>query len=305
MSSLAAEDQAAHKQHYLPSLTGLRFFAAASILLGHLVGDIVFQLNNIKYSPGILNVLGMPLFYVLSGFIIHYNYGRTFHDGPLLRSSRNFLFARFSRIYPLFLFYFIFCLLYDNLLIQWIAEKKALLLCSVCLTGVFSWAPFVTQHYLLLQYGRFGVAWSISTEFFFYLTYLFFARFLYRLKADYSFYLVLICVAVGYAVQIPGPSAGAEHLLHKIFGHGHPKANLVFVSSFYRWAFYFFPGSRIFEFLMGCATAQLFITHSRRLSSQFLLSKCLWGVLTMIFAILFLLAIAFLNMARVQRPGPG
>jgi peptidoglycan/LPS O-acetylase OafA/YrhL len=60
------------------SLTGLRFRAAALVLIGHTVGQ--------SFQPGHVPILkefwhagvaGMTLFLTLSGFMIHYNYGHT------------------------------------------------------------------------------------------------------------------------------------------------------------------------------------------------------------------------------------
>ena len=62
----------------VPALTGLRFVAAFSVLIGHgfswilhnheTPGGVVFWVSQIAG-------LGMTLFFVLSGFVIHYNYG--------------------------------------------------------------------------------------------------------------------------------------------------------------------------------------------------------------------------------------
>ena len=44
----------------------------------------------------------MTLFFVLSGFVVHYNYGNLVTKGRL-RGIAAFLWARFARPYPLFL----------------------------------------------------------------------------------------------------------------------------------------------------------------------------------------------------------
>jgi peptidoglycan/LPS O-acetylase OafA/YrhL len=60
----------------IPSLTGLRFYAAALVLWAHSVGAFLIPAkipvlaNTVAMGP-----LGMTLFFVLSGFVIHYNYG--------------------------------------------------------------------------------------------------------------------------------------------------------------------------------------------------------------------------------------
>ena len=54
----------------IDALTGLRFVAAFTIALGH------------YYEPWLeVSGIGMPLFFTLSGFIIHYVYAESFAGG--------------------------------------------------------------------------------------------------------------------------------------------------------------------------------------------------------------------------------
>jgi peptidoglycan/LPS O-acetylase OafA/YrhL len=74
----------------IDALTGLRFVAAFLIVLGH------------SYAPWReVTAIGMPLFFTLSGFIIHYVYSEAFGRG-WLRATWEFAVARFSRLYPLY-----------------------------------------------------------------------------------------------------------------------------------------------------------------------------------------------------------
>jgi hypothetical protein len=45
----------------------------------------------------------MPLFFVLSGFVIHYNYHQSIVTAPAC-GTFNFIVARFARLYPLYIF---------------------------------------------------------------------------------------------------------------------------------------------------------------------------------------------------------
>src|SRR5579872_3889748 len=66
----------------IPALTGIRFFAAAFILIAHAADwTLQFSDSNVKENLTILAMYGMPLFFVLSGFVIHYNYWRLFRAG--------------------------------------------------------------------------------------------------------------------------------------------------------------------------------------------------------------------------------
>jgi hypothetical protein len=91
---------------HMRALDGIRFIAAFCVLAGHGYGYVVLQpsipatdpISTLLVSlPG----LGMTLFFVLSGFVIHYNYHRTVGIGS--SGNGDFFIARFSRLYPLFL----------------------------------------------------------------------------------------------------------------------------------------------------------------------------------------------------------
>ena len=107
----------------IPQLTGLRFVAAFSILFLHAV-DWCIPFTDTNLPIAIANwvgVYGMPLFFVLSGFVIHYNYALLFRDRPYAGASRNFFAARFARIYPLYFFFFLFGAISD-FTFNWIGD---------------------------------------------------------------------------------------------------------------------------------------------------------------------------------------
>src|SRR5215217_6864674 len=89
----------------LPALTGLRFVAAFAVLIAH--GATIFLgFAETPYGPITwikqMSGLGMTLFFVLSGFVIHYNYGTVVIE-PGVRGKLYYIWARFARLYPLFL----------------------------------------------------------------------------------------------------------------------------------------------------------------------------------------------------------
>lgn len=88
---------------FIRQLTGIRFIAAAWVLLYHLQGPLgVLGLDNIPIFSDVIRVgrLGVDLFFALSGFILTHTYltrmGQRFH----LRSTGRFLWLRLARIYP-------------------------------------------------------------------------------------------------------------------------------------------------------------------------------------------------------------
>ena len=97
--------EGAGRRQDVPALTGLRFLAAFSVLLAHGLSATVA--NNAPPQGAVYWLIqasgfGMTLFFVLSGFVIHYNYATLVTDGGL-RGIAAFLWARFARLYPLFL----------------------------------------------------------------------------------------------------------------------------------------------------------------------------------------------------------
>ena len=78
----------------LQSLTSLRFFAAASVLIHHTLPNW----PHYKFTSNIFNFgyLGVTFFFILSGFVLTYS-----RLGLNQKKDPNFLLRRISRIYPL------------------------------------------------------------------------------------------------------------------------------------------------------------------------------------------------------------
>jgi peptidoglycan/LPS O-acetylase OafA/YrhL len=161
----------------VPALTGLRFFAAFSVLLAHGLAATV-AIN--KPAEGVvlwltqLSGFGMTLFFVLSGFVIHYNYSGLVTDGRL-RGIATFLWARFARLYPLFLLMMVvYVLVSQRHVAYWTGrpeEFNAIFQAlPYFLLSIQSWIYKVIDGGSLIEAIRGGSppTWSISTEWFFY-----------------------------------------------------------------------------------------------------------------------------------------
>jgi peptidoglycan/LPS O-acetylase OafA/YrhL len=84
-----------HKRPPLKALTSIRFFAAMHVVLFHMQVGV-----HVSRVPLVANFMasgftGVTLFFVLSGFILAYNY-------PEVRRPKEFWIARFARIYPVY-----------------------------------------------------------------------------------------------------------------------------------------------------------------------------------------------------------
>jgi peptidoglycan/LPS O-acetylase OafA/YrhL len=121
----------------------------------------------LEYACRVCANLGMMTFFVLSGFVIHYNYGASIvaKGAPAIRS---FLIARFARLYPLYLL----ALLIGIALSPSILHEKAFShWCWRYLTMSQDWTPTLIDNRLIATLYL-GSAWSISAEVGLYLFYL-------------------------------------------------------------------------------------------------------------------------------------
>ena len=209
----------------LPVLTSLRFPAAFAIVLFH----SVFSFGWPEWSWQNLSS-GVSFFYVLSGFILYYNYVD-------LKDRGYFWAARFARIWPIHvatcaaaLLFFPFYLLNGH------ASWPITLPCNLLL--VHAWLPYLGG---TASYN--GVSWSLSVEAFFYLTFPWILPFMKKQgiwpPLLVSFFVGL-CAAV--AARIVFPAQGFI-----------PTTN---------------PLCRIFEFVLGMSTCQIWLTRPEKIRSH-------------------------------------
>lgn len=134
----------------IASLTGLRFVAAFAVFVHHMANR--FGVPQFRVALG---ALGVSFFFVLSGFILTYVY-----DGRLKKDGiRRFYFTRFARIWPL---HFVTLLMVLFLVGQWFVGFDIRVLLGNLLL-IQSWIPDNN-----FTFSMNNVAWSISTEMFFY-----------------------------------------------------------------------------------------------------------------------------------------
>ena len=184
----------------LPALTSLRFFAALSVALYHFLPQDNFL--PIQRPGGILSGLfgsgyvGVSFFFVLSGFILTYAHGREF--GEQRGSVARFYYARFARIYPVYLF--------------------SLLVSAAVFFGTFQnprhVAVLVVDALMLQAWSAHTIlflnipSWTLSCEAFFYVL---FPLLLLRLRAS-SWRRTILWGAVLWlvALAIPAAALGAQ-----------------------------------------------------------------------------------------------
>ena len=287
----------------VPALTGLRFFAAFSVLIGHGFSWILHSHETpggAIYWISQISGFGMTLFFVLSGFVVHYNYGNLVTKGRL-RGIAAFLWARFARLYPLFL---LMMLVYVALssrtrdLLMGDPERFGSILQALpyFVLSIHSWTYTIIEGNPVIDAigGGSPITWSISTEWFFYFAYPLIAWLILRARTPrlavvFALLWCALWIAVTtnlydwsapidtWAVQHFGAIAGTQEHLQ---------------TSFVRWLLYFSPYVRLGEFILGTLVAQLYINLEQRPVSE---RENLIGALVFFAAAISVIVITYLN----------
>jgi peptidoglycan/LPS O-acetylase OafA/YrhL len=220
----------------IPALTGLRFAAALMVFFSHYhipgIGDLGTQFLSSGYS-------GVTFFFVLSGFIITYNYVERFESNPLANTIPYFV-SRFARIYPLYLL----CIIYP-----WLTKDLDVNLLPY-LTGVQAWSSE-----LQVAYGINGPAWSVSVEIFLYLTFPILIPVLSKLNVFDSRIRLVVFAACAIMIQVG--------LAAYFSMPGRSELTLVNPDSPHRWL-YRNPITRILDFCLGISAAIYYKRHFSR-----------------------------------------
>jgi peptidoglycan/LPS O-acetylase OafA/YrhL len=258
----------------LPVLDGLRFIAALTVMLAHFSFWVLAELGVHSHIIGTLSGLGMPLFFVLSGFVIHYNYHRIYEK---LGGVKEYLIARFTRLYPLYIVLFtiefVFTIRFKRGSCGHAGDRWALLMAlPYYLTLTQDWIfGVIGQNNLIYQYQMVGaVSWSISLEFFFYVSYFLIVLWLAKQKSFLIQLFVFVLthlIVIAYLTSCWRHSAQIDHAALIGFGtvateqHGYQ-------DSFMRWLYYFNPLVNLPAFFMGTLIANIYLkVKDRPLSS--------------------------------------
>jgi peptidoglycan/LPS O-acetylase OafA/YrhL len=286
----------------IPALTGLRFLAAFSILFAHAFDWIAqFKDSHVSEYFSFIAMYGMPLFFVLSGFVIHYNYRRLFLREKVSKAICEFAVARFARLYPLYFVFLLMALAADDFFQRvYDSLDLALPILIYYLTLTQSWWYVVYGGKSLINW-MFGVSWSISTEMYFYAVYAA-AVFLF-VTLFKSRRMIIICLV--YAMMVLALLGMARHEIEPLMGLAqryvpdYIASNASFEDSFYRWLFYFAPYVRVLEFVSGCLAAQVFLEFRRRDLS---VRERRWGAVALILALASLAGLGLLYLRVFALP---
>jgi len=183
----------------LPALTSLRFFAALLVVVFHSRRSLEPLLPDLLFAPIAHGFVAVSFFFVLSGFILGYNY-------PSVASPPPFWRARFARIYPLYALSLVPGIAIMLKLIRVDFQENpltALLGIASQFLGVSAWAPF---RFTALNYP----SWSLSVEFFFYLLFPLIVAPIAGGSRHRAGWIMAACLTVSFLISIVGSSVIAD-----------------------------------------------------------------------------------------------
>lgn len=207
------------KNEILP-LTGLRFIAALYVFLFHFELSWPFSPVGVVGHVIAQGAVGMSVFFVLSGFLLAYQYSGRYED------KKSYFVRRLARIYPIYI-------LAALITLPWIfgsqagaAKLSAWDTAVLVVTNIFALQAWVPSYF---KFWNNGGSWSISVEIFCYAMLPFIAPWMARLSnkklAAFAAILCLCSVAPGQ------------------LGRVWPDLSFAF--------FYALPAFRLPEFLLG------------------------------------------------------
>ena len=243
----------------LKPLTSLRFLAALAVFFSHL--GYLRNLDSYKWLCARVFVegyAGVTFFFVLSGFILTYNYHRFLSD-LRLREIKSFYIARFARIYPLYLLTFLISLpLVRSEMVR--QPLTFLYTATVEVLALQSYLPLRTDFAYNMP------AWSLCDEFFFYALLPFILYALARSKVTTRNSIVALGVGtwlIALVLVTLGRNISSAH-----------------------WLFYLAPPFRLFDFVLGVACGLYFLNTPRlnlgRNTWTLLELGCAGGVMAMV-----------------------
>jgi peptidoglycan/LPS O-acetylase OafA/YrhL len=179
-----------HRGPLLP-LTGVRFFAASYVIVLHTRAGAVLTNHGFVHLGRFLEngYLAVPLFFMLSGFILAYNYRNQIQAR---RDAFRFWEARFARIWPAYLF----SLLCSSFPVSNIPSPP---LAFATIFMVQAWNPFHPEYAGVWNF----VCWTLSVEAFFYLVFPLLQKFTEKLQLRALELFGLFIALVGVALNTP------------------------------------------------------------------------------------------------------
>jgi peptidoglycan/LPS O-acetylase OafA/YrhL len=228
----------------LDALTGIRFFAAAAVVVRHFQGETFGGFPWFQRVGG-QGYLAVGFFFVLSGFVLTYNYLSP--GGDLRGGARRFWVARFARIYPAYLVAFLLSVPLFGAAISVNhgpggTAARLVVGGTLVLLLIQCWTPWTASYVN-------SPAWSLSDEAFFYFSFPFCLRRLARFGPRGCLVALLALWAAAQAV----PWLCCAWLGVRPFGPSEEPGSWV------KSALQCLPALRLPEFLMGAVLGRYYL----------------------------------------------
>jgi len=210
----------------------MRFLAAAAVVISHLALTASGRVAQAAHWTIGFGWMGVSFFFILSGFIL------TWTARPADSAAR-FYRRRVARIYPAYLAALVAAALIGHF-VEHVAFHRKAALAAVFLLQ--SWVPHRAWYFAVHP-----VAWSLSVEAFFYITWPLIAPLIMRATRRTHFRLLGAFAGLTIAIGVYGAFTVPAQLTETL-GHGH---------HWQGWFVYICPLARLPEFLLGVVLASL------------------------------------------------
>lgn len=210
----------------------MRFIFAFMVFASHMSFPAESKSNVLNWFYPIFHegYIGVSFFFILSGFILAYNYQNRILENQ--KSIRNFYIARFARIFPLHVLTLIISLPFTY---KYFIQNENLWL-SQAITNLSLTHSFIPLRSI---YFSFNIpSWSLADEMFFYLVFPFLILLIPKVRALNIFLIVSIIAIIPILV-------------------------LVIPESYYHQIFYINPFTRVIDFIIGIFIFNTYKTLTR------------------------------------------
>jgi peptidoglycan/LPS O-acetylase OafA/YrhL len=186
-----------HNARYLSNLTPLRGIAALLVAIFH------FEMAVARFVPATQTMLFeksylmVDLFFIMSGFIIFHVYGDAFKTSIPKNNFKQFMVARFARIYPLHFFALLLLLVFTFFLPPGDNQAKLIEEPTAIPTGFLLLHSFYIHHCYIWNIP----SWSIGSEWWCYLLFPVMALFMNRKKIFAIIVFIIVIVAAYYSIM--------------------------------------------------------------------------------------------------------
>lgn len=222
-------------RNWINSFAGLRFFVVLLLILHHFDSFNDLQIPGwstlmLFLSEGFLSV---NFFFILSGFVIEYSYGSKINTVNGI-SGAKFIIYRVAHLYPTY----IFCLFIATFLYYGGSTAIQLIQGHDFLINLFMLQSWIPKDTYAFQFN--GLAWAVSTEVFFYLTFVFLAG---AKSSRLVFLNLLIWTAIIFITFTVGTNVSAPN-----------------------WFYYINPVCRVAEFFLGVLLCRVYLSSDLQIS---------------------------------------